>query len=248
MRPPAALIVAVLLAGAFRPAEAALPQNAWAAVNAYAGELERVERARSRVSMERLFLLATALKRELIAPVRAGGPSPLEELSDREFAALQLRLRGIMMNRDEIVFVVPDLKFFSALGERKGAPDDRLFFHLYRMTYPGSVVPSYHRQQTDYSGCTDFGTGRLTRLYGDWRRYGSRHPKRYERIVQEEVDQIARELTAGACACGSQRSVESEFRYFLRRHPGSPIVPQVRARLNRLRHGTAKIRFNCVSG
>lgn len=230
------------------PAGAALPQSAWTAANAYAGELERVERAKSRVSMESLFLLAMDLERELITPSAPGAPSPMEELSDPEYASLQSRLRGIRLNRDELLFARPDLRFFVELGERKGNPEDRLFFHLYRMTYPESFAPAYARQQTDYSACTDYGSGKLTRLYGEWQKYGTRHPARYESVVQEETNRIVRELVQGTCACGTERSVEAEFRYFLARHPGSPIVPKIRARLDQLKHRTANIRFNCVPG
>jgi hypothetical protein len=242
------LTIAVPFACTPPPARAALPQNAWAAINAYAGELERVEKAKSRVSMERLFLLAVALERELITPTRAGVPAPMEGLSEQQYSSLQSRLRGILLNRDEVLLARPDLRFFIQLGERKGTPEDRLFFHLYRMTYPGSIAPAYTRQQTDYSGCTDYGSGKLTRLYGEWRKYGTRHPNRYESVVQEERSRIVRELVQGTCACGDQRSAESEFRYFLRRHPGSPIVPKIRARLDQLKHGTTKIRFKCMSG
>jgi hypothetical protein len=240
--------MAVPLACVPVPAWAALPPSAWTAANAYAGELERVEGAKSRVSMEGLFLLAVALEHELVTPSGAGAPSPMEELSDPEYAALRSHLRGILLNRDEVLFARPDLRFFVELGERKGNPEDRLFFHLYRMTYPESFAPAYARQQTDYSACTDYGSGKLTRLYGEWQKYGIRHPKRYEGVVQEETNRIVRELVQGTCACGAERSVESEFRYFLARHPGSPVVPKVRARLDQLKHGTAKIRFNCVSG
>lgn len=230
------------------PAGAALPQSAWTAANAYAGELERVERAKSRVSMESLFLLAMDLERELITPSAPGAPSPMEELSDPEYASLQSRLRGIRLNRDELLFARPDLRFFVELGERKGNPEDRLFFHLDRMTYPESFAPAYARQQTDYSACTDYGSGKLTRLYGEWQKYGTRHPARYESVVQEETNRIVRELVQGTCACGTERTVEAEFRYFLLRHPGSPIVPKIRARLDQLKHRTANIRFNCVPG
>lgn len=230
------------------PAGAALPQSAWTAANAYAGELERVERAKSRVSMEGLFLLAMDLERELITPSAPGAPSPMEELSDPEYASLQSRLRGIRLNRDELLFARPDLRFFVELGERKGNPEDRLFFHLDRMTYPESFAPAYARQQTDYSACTDYGSGKLTRLYGEWQKYGTRHPARYESVVQEETNRIVRELVQGTCACGTERTVEAEFRYFLARHPGSPIVPKIRARLDQLKHRTANIRFNCVPG
>jgi hypothetical protein len=240
--------MAVPLACVPARAGAALPPSAWTAANAYAAELERVEKAKSRVSMESLFLLAVALERELLTPPGAGTPSPMEELSDPEYAALRSRLRGILLNRDEVLFARPDLRFFVELGERKGSPEDRLFFHLYRMTYPESFAPAYSRQQTDYGGCTDYGSGKLTRLYGEWQKYGTRHPKRYESVVQDETNRIVGELVQGTCACGNERSVESEFRYFLRRHPGSPIVPKVRARLDQLKHGTAKIRFNCISG
>ncbi|HEV8129386.1 MAG TPA: hypothetical protein VGQ14_06995, partial [Candidatus Eisenbacteria bacterium] len=208
-------ILLAVLASLPQLASASLSPGARTATDTYIGELERVEKSKSRLSMEPLFLQAVALNDALVMPAQPGGPSPLEELSDQEYASLQGHLRGMVVNRDEIVFARPDLRFFVELGERKGIPEDRLFFHLYRMTYPKSVAPVYIEQQTDHSGCTDFGSGKLTRLYGEWNKYGLRHPKRYESVVQEETNRIVRELLEGTCACGDERSVESEFRYFL---------------------------------
>jgi hypothetical protein len=241
-------ILLVALASLPQIASASLTPGARTATDTYIGELERIEKSKSRLSLEALFLQAVALDDALVMPAQSGGPSPLEELSDQEYASLQGHLRGMVVNRDETVFARPNLKFFVELGERKGNPEDRLFFHLYRMTYPQSVAPVYVEQQTDYSGCTDFGSGKLTRLYGEWSKYGQRHPKRYESVVQEETNRIVHELLEGTCACGDERSVESELRYFLGRHPGSPIIPKIRARLDQVKHGASTFRFNCTSG
>ena len=242
------MLLAVAVLSFTHPAHAALPRHAQASVTAYLGELNRVERARSRASMERLFTLAMSVKHDLMTPQLDWKPLPLEELSEPEFAALQRRLRGMIVNRDETVFAAPDIPFFVDLGERKGGTEDRLFFRIYLRTYPGVAIPAYIRQQTDYSGCTDFESGKLTQLYGEWTAYSRMHPKRYASEVRDELDQIEDTLLHSTCACGPQRSVAAELRHFLNRHPESPLAPRVRDRLNRVVRGTSKIRFNCISG
>lgn len=241
-------MLAVGVAAHAGSAGAALPSTAQSAVARYAQELSRVENAKGRVSVERLFLMAYAMREELVVPANAGEASPLEALSDEEFAATQGHLRGMAVNREETVFALPDAAFFEKLGERKGSTEDRLLLRLYHRTYGDLAWPVYVTQQTDYSGCTDFGPGRLTQLYGEWSHYRTLHPDRYKAVVDAELDKIVRELTRSTCACGPSGSVQSELRYFLHRHPGSPIAPVVRTRLNELLHGTSKIRFNCVSG
>ncbi|MGE5177690.1 MAG: hypothetical protein ACM3PF_01210 [Bacteroidota bacterium] len=230
------------------PARATLPATAQTAVQIYCAELDRVERAPSRVSLERLFSLAYGLRDALVQPASAGGSSPLEDLSDEEFAAAEKRLRGMVVGREEGVFAVPDPAFFEQLGERKGSTEDRLLLRLYHRTYPVSIFPAYVRQQTDEGGCTDFGAGKLTALYGEWSHYRALHPDKYAAVVNGELERITDELTRSTCACGPSGSVQSEFRYFMHRHPGSPLVPAVRARLEELLHGTGPIRFNCTSG
>jgi hypothetical protein len=240
----------VLAAAAVAPgsARAALPAHAQSAVMSYAQELSRVENAKGRVSLEKLFLMAYALEDELTRPLVSGGESPLEMLTDTEFATAQTRLRGVALNREESIFAVPDAEFFERLGERKGSTEDRLLLRLFHRTYADPGWPVYIRQQTDYSGCTDYGPGNLTQLYGEWSHYRTLHPDRYKAVVDAELQRIVDELTRGGCACGPSGSVQSEFRYFLHRHPGSTIAPTVRSRLNELLHGTSAIRFNCVSG
>lgn len=229
-------------------ARATLPAGAQSAVQLYLDELYRVEHTSSRVSLERLFLLAYALRDPLEQAPRAGGSSPLEDLSEEEFASMTRQLRGVLLSRQEAVFAVPDPAFFEQLGERKGRTEDRLLLRLYHRTYPVSIWPAYERQQTDYSSCTDFGTGKLTTLYGEWSHYRTLHPDKYAAVVDAELGAIVDALTRSTCACGPSGSVQSEFRYFLHRHPGSPLVPAVRARLEELLHGAGEIRFDCTSG
>jgi hypothetical protein len=242
------LLLAPVLGFSPHLAHAALPRHAQQSVDGYLAELSRVERARSRTSMERLFTLAMAVKHDLMTPQLDWKPLPLEELSEQEFAALQRRARGMILNRAETVFAVPDIPFFVDLGERKGGTEDRLFFRIYLRTYPGVAVPAYVRQQADYSGCTDFASGKLTQLYGEWTAYGRMHPKRYAAVVRDELGQIEDNLLRSTCACGPSRTVAGELRHFLNRQPGSQFAPKVRNRLNRVMRGTSRIRFNCASG
>lgn len=244
------MIAALSLAAPAGRALAALPAPAQTAVMSYATELSRVENAKGRVSLEPLFMMAYAMRDQLVTPAGSGrdAASPVEALSEEEFASTQGHLRGMLVNREEAVFAVPDPEFFEKLGERKGRTEDRLLLRLYHRTYAGSAWPVYVRQQTDVSGCTDFGPGNLTTLYGEWTHYQTLHPDRYKPVVDAELAKIVGELTQSTCACGPSGSVQSELRYFVHRHPGSPIAPAVRGRLNELLHGTSKIRFNCASG
>lgn len=246
-----AAFLVVMLASGFGPAALsgrALSPETQSAVDEYLVELGRVEKSKSRVSMERLFLLAYSVRYALVAPVAAGAPSALEGLSEDELAATRGRLRGLLVERGEALAAVPDAAFFERLGERKGRTEDRLLLRLYRRTYGSSAWPVYVRQQTDFSACTDFGPGKLTKLYGEWSHYRSLHPGKYAKVVERELGAIVEELTRSECACGPSGSVQSELRYFLHRHPGSPAIPAVRARLNEVLHGEGKIRFNCSSG
>ena len=197
--------------------------------------------------MERLFTLSSSLAEDLLLPQVAGGLAPVEELSEGEFDDLKGAVRGVVLNRDEVVFAKPDVDFLTKLAERKGTVVDRGFLALYRKTYPESIFPAYIDQQTDFGGCTEFGTGELTQLYGAWTRFRAANPKRYAGTAKQELERIVESLTVSDCACDDAESVKKEFRLFLKRNPRSPIAAKVRARLGNV-DKAGKFRFNCISG
>jgi hypothetical protein len=171
----------------------------------------------------------------------------IENISESDYADLCERLRGIMLNRDEVLIAQPDSGTFLPLAREKGLRPDRDFMDVYYQTVP-SVWPAYIEQQTDYSGCGVYGTGTLVGLYGEWRRYRSEHPENYTRAATEQMGEIQNRLEAPNCACEGGDSVTRELQLFLSRFPSDPIAPKVREVLNAIKEGRSKIRFHCISG
>ena len=175
-------------------------------------------------------------------------PRVMESLSDREFQQLQGDLPGAIVNREEVVLVEPDVDYFVKFAAARGDVADRRFFAAFKMTFPESVWPAYIEQQTDYSGCTAFGSGKLVETYRVWAQFQNDYPKRYASAVRQELDRISRELTDSTCACGDLAAIQSELQRFIRMFPSSSIRPKVEARLNALRLGKSDIRVRCISG
>ena len=216
------------------------------AVDRYRSAILLAQKEPSSGHLEAAFRAIEPLRQSLVSG-RAGTPGALESLSDREFTALSRELVGLAVNREEVVFVEPDVAFFGELAAR-GDRADRAFFTALGSTYPDSVWPVYVERQTDYSGCTRFGSGTLVSTYVAWAAYRRQHPKRYEQAAASHLDEIARQLTGSTCACGDRASVERELTGFLRRADAPAMRAKVEARLLAVRRGRANIRFACSSG
>ena len=171
----------------------------------------------------------------------------LESLDDAEFKNLQ-RLQGLLINREEVVFIKPDVDYFTKLAAARGDEADRAFFAALKATYPESVWPIYIEQQTDYSGCTRFGGMTLVEAYRVWLEFQRRFPDRYVNGAKEETEAVLHELTQSTCACGNAAGVEQELEQFLRRFPESPARVRIDQRLQSLRNRRSDIRPNCTSG
>jgi hypothetical protein len=173
------------------------------------------------------------------------GRNVLESLPDGEFQRLRGGLRGAIVNRDEVVFVEPDPDYFAKLAAARGDRADRAFFLALKATYPGSVWPVYVDQQTDYSGCSRFGSMSLVQTYGRWADFQRAFPGRYVEGARKEADAVIEHLARSTCACGDLASVEHELRQFLQTFPGSPARAGIDLRLQSLRAGRSEIRARC---
>src|SRR5206468_7710727 len=77
-----------------------------AAVERYRSAIQSAESAASRLAIEPAFSAARALREALT--------QKLESLGDEEFKNLQ-QLQGLLINREEVVFIKPDVDYFTKL-------------------------------------------------------------------------------------------------------------------------------------
>jgi predicted DNA-binding protein (UPF0278 family) len=222
------------------------PDSARTAIDAYRMAIQAAQKEPSRGRLEVAFNAVGSLRDELLLS-REGGRSLLESLSEQEFTALAHELAGLVVSRDEAIFVEPNVVFFGRLAAR-GDPADLAFFAALSSTYPQSVWPVYIDQQTDYSGCTRYGSGTLVSTYVKWVALRRQYPKRYEEASSMYLDEIVKQLTESTCACSDGASVERELTEFLRRAAASEVRARVEARLAAVRSGRTDIRFACKSG
>lgn len=173
--------------------------------------------------------------------------SEVEELSDDEFRKFEIRMRGFLVNREEVVFVKPDPRFFRKLAKDKGLPADIAFFDLLIKVRPDGVWSAYTQPQTDYSGCTLYGTGKPTELYGLLVSFKEEYPTAYVQMVDDELDYVINALTTGTCACEGLPSAIKEFELFIEKYPDAEITPRLRGRQSDADE-KSKIRPFCISG
>jgi hypothetical protein len=226
---------------------AQLSTPAQRAVTAFRSAIVAAESGAGSGSIEAAFSALLPL-RNALTHGREGREAVLESLPESDFRRLKRELRGALINRDEVVFVEPDIDYFVNLATTRGDRADKAFFAAMKMTYPESIWPVYEEQLTDYSGCTRFGSGDLVRTYAVWSEFQSRYPDRYNHGAAEQWESIRRELTDGTCACDDGTSVKGELDELLRAFPTSPDRSKIERRLLELDAGRSGIRFNCQPG
>jgi hypothetical protein len=224
-----------------------MPDSVRAAAQAYRQAIAALEAHRNGQRVEPAFNALTKVRASLMM-VGADKRTVLESLSDDEFARLEHELPGVLMNREETVFVEADPDFFVQLAVGHGDAVDREFFAALKATYPESVWPVYVEQQTDYSGCTRYGSGTLVKTFRTWSQFQARFPRRYIAAVQGEVERISEALIGSTCACGNRASIEQELTQFLQTYRAARLAGAVAARLQAIQAGTTEIRVNCQSG
>jgi hypothetical protein len=216
------------------------------AIDAYRLAIQLAQKDPSHGQLEAAFHTIGPLRDALVMS-RSGNQTTLELLSEQEFTVLRRDLVGLILNREEVVFVEPDVAFFSKLSAR-GDAADRAFFAALSFTYPESVWPVYTEPQTDFSGCTRFGSGTLVSTYFTWKAVTQQYPKHYDEATNRQLVDVINALTESTCACADRASVEQEFTEFLRHGEASEVRTRVAQRLAAIRSGRAQFRFRCISG
>ncbi|MDQ3281915.1 MAG: hypothetical protein M3Q69_10945 [Acidobacteriota bacterium] len=215
-------------------------------VAAYRAAIGASDTTRCRGSVAETFSRAIAVSDALLA--HDGDEAVMEALSKKRFDALATSLRGIVLNREEVVIAKPDPVFFLRLAKRCGGIEDVAFFEEYSATYPDRVWPSYIAQQTDVTGCSTLGEGELLARFSGWSDYARKYPRSYRSSVRAELARIEEELTTGTCICGTAAEAVQELSRFVRRFPRATIAPQVRRRMEAIRSGATELRQHCTSG
>ena len=200
--------------------------------------LKAIELRKSRSSLESVLRKGTLLSDKY---------DELEKLSETDYLRFKKKMRGFDVNREEIIFVEPDRMFFLRLAKKIGTSADTNFFRLWAEIKPHNVWASYIDQQTDYSGCTIYGNGQLTKLYGKALRFKRAYPRAYTSYLDDEINSILEAFDGNICACGSRDLVIREFSLFIKTFPKDAKTPTIRNFLDDLKAGK-KFRFDCHSG
>ena len=233
------VIVAAVTAGA-QPSPSVRHQ-----IDAYMEAIAAAESGAAR-GVESALTAVADLRQTLFARVPGSTRSVLVDLPDTDFALLE-RLPGVYVRRIEILVVHPVPRFFSDLAARLGDRADQRFAAALAATYPESYWPVYVEPQTDYSGCTAFGEGRLLEVYLAWSAMERDFPGRYEAAVSRQRDAVEEKITRSTCACGDAASVVEELKGIAAAlKPADPILPAVRLRLAAVEEGRSNIRFGCI--
>lgn len=204
----------------------------------YSIALEKYRRQKSRVSVESVLRKGQAVSEKI---------GVIEDLTEAEYSFLEKKMKGFVVNRREILYIEPDLKYFAELAKMRGTKSDVAFFALMRQFKPDNVWAAYIEQQTDVTGCTRFGSGLMTRLYKKALQYKRTYPKAYRVEIDEEISELVLSFNDNLCACGDRASVLREFRIFIKAFPRDKHTPQIKKYLKNIK-SRKDFRYNCASG
>jgi hypothetical protein len=221
-----------------------------AAVERYLEAQKSLER--HQISVEQLYEQTLSIHDQLLQ--RSGSQATLlERLDPAAYQSVEKRLKthGLVVNREETVFVAIDPAFFLTLARHYGARRDIEFFSIYEQMYPrgsGYIWPAYVEQQTDATGCTSFAPHTMIDLYTRWKLYRSRFPTAYQKTVNDSIQGIEAQFAGATCTCEDRSVVATELKGFLAKFPDEKVSPAVAARLRDIEEGHSPIRFSCLSG
>lgn len=206
----------------------------------YRRELSNIEASHKTASLEALLQQGNNLASEL--------KKIIEQLSDSDYSTIEKNLKGYIVNREEVILVEPDTRFFSKLADKIGTIQDRLYFNFMLKVMPDGYWPVYIIRQTDVGGCTDFGKGTLSSLYREGSGLLPKLSGYYQKQITRITTDIADQLTSSTCACGKIDSAKKEFKIFQETNPKAPITESVSARMKSIQRGDPPIRENCIGG
>jgi len=204
----------------------------------YSIALKKYQQQKSQASVENVLHKGKAVNKKI---------EDIESLSAANYALLEKKMKGFVINREEVLFIEPDLKFYAQLLKTHGTKADAAFINLMRQIRDGNVWAKYIEMQTDVTGCIIYGNGVLTTLYGKTLQFKKIYPKVYMTDVNEEIEKILEEFLEGTCACGSRKSVLKEFQLFIKTFPNDKNTPRIKKRLANIAKNK-EFRFNCQSG
>ena len=204
----------------------------------YSIALKKYQQQKSQTSVESVLHKGKAVNNKI---------EDIENLSEADYTILEKKMKGFVINRYEVLFIEPDLKFYTQLLKTHGTKADSAFVNLMRQIKPDNVFAKYIEMQTDVTGCTIYGNSVLTTLYGKVLQFKKTYPKAYTTDVNEETDKILEEFLEGTCACGSRNSVLKEFQLFIKTFQNDKNTPRIKKRLTKLTKDK-DFRFNCQSG
>jgi hypothetical protein len=204
----------------------------------YSTALKVFQQKKSRASVESLLRKGNFVADKL---------DELQELNESDYAMLEKKMKGFVVNREEVIYVKPDLKFFRMLSKTRGTKADLAFFTVMREIRPDSVWTAYYEMQTDVTGCTIYGNGVLTRLYGKALQFTRNYPKAYAAEIHEEIRGILEKFDETVCACGERAGVLREYRLFIKTFPRDKNTPAIKRNLANIQRGNGS-RFKCQTG
>jgi hypothetical protein len=112
------LIITVCVSGLSRRVYAQ-SNSIVALADRYSFALKKFEKRRMRGNIEAVYRKGQIVAEKL---------DELENLSETDYASVERKIRGFVINRNEVIFVKPDVVFFKKLSKRLGTKSDIAFF------------------------------------------------------------------------------------------------------------------------
>ncbi len=239
---PDAAPAAIAAPASLQTAAAHLPP----AVADYLAALLVVEQAKAPVTLEALFAKAEAAQ-DALMEITSGvdGKALLETYDEAGFAALQARVRGLVIHRGMDIYAQPEPGFFLALARTRGLPADVAFFEQYAATWGPDLIPVYLKLRPQPTPCVRFGESRIAPMYAAWQAFAARHPNAYAQHAAQNLRDLEEAVALGTCACDGAQTVKREQDAFLKQFPASPKAAEIRARREQLDKDPDVLPVNC---
>ena len=112
-------------------------------------------------------------------------------------------MKGYVVNREEVILVEPDTRFFSKLAAKTGTAQDGSILISCLRSCPTVIGRSIYRGRPTWEGVSISGIARSRHCIGKGPVCCRNSPGIIGQQVDGTIADIADQLTAGTCACGT---------------------------------------------
>ncbi|MBF0315339.1 MAG: hypothetical protein HQK50_18035 [Oligoflexia bacterium] len=206
----------------------ALGEDALKQLKQYQKQEIEAEKSLGKVDLAELLRQSREVAKQLQRQILCAGK--LGILKKREYKVKTLSFKP----GAECAHFTINYAWFKKLAEREGDGEQKEFILLYIQTFPESERYAFETSR-EIVNCVQYGNGKLTETYLNWREYQKKFPSKHKQMVDKILEEITQNLLTqqqvvdNLCGSWGKKEYRQELKHFIQKVPADdPIYSQVK--------------------